>query len=333
MFGLRLGDKPKCAIATRPKPTRVLKALLAREGQDLVVSRATSYDNRAHLAPAFFDQVVRRYENTRLGRQELLAQVLDDTPGALWTLARIEELRRDAVPPLRRVVVAIDPSGGEGDDHDEVGIVCCGVDETDHGWVLCDASGHYSPSDWAKAAIQVYRNCGADRIVAEVNYGGAMVESVLRQVDPNIPFTAVHASRGKVARAEPIAALYEQARVHHLGAFPELEDEMSCFTSSGFAGGAPNRVDALVWSLSELMAQPMASFGIYELYRQMAGELTARETALIAAPDPRQQREKAILDERRRFAALMADRPPTPAEAAAHVEEIDRIMTGRHSYA
>jgi len=161
-----------------------------------------------------------------------------------------------------------------------------------------------------------------------------MVETTLRMVDSNIPFTAVRASRGKLTRAEPISALYEQGRVHHLGVFPELEDQMCAFTPDiDRAAGSPDRVDALVWAISELMVAPMRSFGIFELYRQMAEEQTSRESALIAAPDPRLQREKAILDERARYAGLMADRPPTPEEAAAHVTAIDDIVTGRHAYA
>jgi hypothetical protein len=163
-----------------------------------------------------------------------------------------------------------------------------------------------------------------------------MVEATIRMVDPGVPFTSVTASRGKVARAEPIAALYEQGRVHHLGSYPELEDQMCGFTTAfdrRTAGYSPGRVDALVWAITELMVAPMKGSGIYELYRQMAGELAARETVRIEAPDPIQQRHEAIRAERSRYAALMADRPPTAAEAAAHVEEIDRIMTGRHAYA
>ena len=269
MFGLRLGENPRCAIATTPKPTRILKSLLAREGQDVVVSRASSYDNRANLAASFFDQITKKYENTRLGRQELLAELLDDFPGALWNRDRIEQLRRDAAPQFRRVVVALDPSGGSGEEHDEVGIVGCGVDESDHGWVIADASGHFAPNEWAKVAVGLYHTLAADRIVAEKNFGGDMIESVLRQIDPNIPYTGVTASRGKIARAEPIAALYEQGRVHHLGCFPELEDEMACFTPGGLLV-SPNRVDALVWCLTDLMAQPMASWGIFEFTRRAA---------------------------------------------------------------
>jgi hypothetical protein len=172
----------------------------------------------------------------------------------------------------------------------------------------------------------------ADRIVAEVNYGGGMVEATIRMVDPGVPFTSVTASRGKVARAEPIAALYEQGRVHHLGSYPELEDQMCGFTTAfdrRTAGYSPGRVDALVWALSELMVVPMKSFGIYELYRQMAAEQTARVTALIAAPDPVHQRHLAILEERERFAALMRDRPATAEEAAEHTRAIDQIISGR----
>jgi hypothetical protein len=162
-----------------------------------------------------------------------------------------------------------------------------------------------------------------------------MVETTLRMIDGNIPFTAVRASRGKVTRAEPVSALYEQGKCHHLGVFPALEDQMCAFTPDvdRAAGGSPDRVDALVWALAELMITPMASYGIYELYRQMAEEQTTRETARITAPDPRQQRREAILAERQRYAALMADRPPTAEEAAEHTRAIDAILCGRHSYA
>jgi phage terminase large subunit-like protein len=229
MFGLRLGNRPQCAVATTPKPTKTLRGLLAREGLDVVVTRSTSYDNRAHLAPQFFSEITRRYEGTRLGRQELMAELLDDVPGALWTRDRLEELRRDTAPVFRRIIVAIDPSGTA--DGDEVGIVAVGQAEDDHAYVLADASGQMAPPDWARRAIALYHDLRADRVVAEVNYGGGMVEATLRMMDPSVSFTSVTASRGKVARAEPIAALYEQGRVHHLGSFPELEDQMCGFTT------------------------------------------------------------------------------------------------------
>ena len=284
MFGLRIGARPRCAIATTPKPTRLLKEILAREGKDCVVSRSTSYANRANLAESFFSNIISRYENTRLGRQELLAEVLSDIPGALWTRDRIDELRREVCPPLRRVVIAVDPSGGAGDEHDEVGLVVAGVDEAGQGWVLVDASANMGPHDWAQRAVELYHEHRADRVVAEVNYGGAMVEAVLRGADPNIPFTGLHASRGKAVRAEPISALYEQGRVHHLGFFPTLEDELCNFTTSGYVGPSPNRADALVWCLTELMAQPMPGFGLYEVTRRRAAGETLEQIAGTSIP-------------------------------------------------
>jgi predicted phage terminase large subunit-like protein len=251
-------------------------------------------------------------------------------PGALWNHGIIEAARVSAVPELVRIVVAIDPAVTSGDDADETGIVVVGKDKSEQGYVLADCSGQYAPIEWANVAINAYRTHGADRIVAEVNNGGEMVEGTIRMVDPNVAFTAVRASRGKVTRAEPVSALYEQGRVHHLGVFPALEDQMCAFTPDiNRAAGSPDRVDALVWALAELMIAPMRSAGIYELYRQMAEEQETRETALIAAPHPRLRREKAILDERSRFADIVAVRLPTPAEAATHVAAIDQILTER----
>jgi hypothetical protein len=187
-----------------------------------------------------------------------------------------EELRRDTAPVFRRIVVAIDPSGtAEGD---EAGIIAVGLAEDDHAYVLADASGQLAPPDWARRAIALYHDLLADRIVAEVNYGGGMVEATLRMMDPGVSFTSVTASRGKVARAEPVAALYEQGRVHHLGSYPELEDQMCGFTTAfdrRTAGYSPGRVDALVWALTELMVQPMPAFGIFEYYRRLANDLPA----------------------------------------------------------
>jgi phage terminase large subunit-like protein len=270
-FGLRLGSRPRCVVATTPRPTRLIRELLAREGQDVVVTRGSTYENRANLAEGFFSHVARRYEGPRLGRQELLAELLEDIPGPLWSPELLEAARRDAAPVLQRIVVAIDPSGG-GEDADETGIVACGVDSEGRGWVLGDASGHYQPAAWARRAVELYRSLSADRIVAEVNFGGAMVEATIRAVDPNVPFRAVHASRGKVARAEPVSALYEQGRVFHLGVFPSLEDQMSTFTSNSpqREAGSPDRVDALVWALTDLIIEPMKGFGIFEYYRKRA---------------------------------------------------------------
>lgn len=207
MFGLRLGDHPRCAVATTPRPTRLIRDLLAREGGDVVVTRGTSFENRDNLAPEFFSQITKKYEGTRLGRQELLGELLTDTPGALWSHAMIEEARRDHAPTFRRIVVALDPSGTQ--EGDETGIIAVGLAEDDHAYVLTDASGQYAPPEWAKTAIAIYYRLHADRMVAEVNYGGGMVEATIRAIDPNVSYTSVTASRGKVARAEPVAAFYD----------------------------------------------------------------------------------------------------------------------------
>jgi predicted phage terminase large subunit-like protein len=225
------------------------------------------------LAPAFLNEIVRRYEGTRLGRQELEAEILEDVPGAMWSRAIIEAGRVASAPELTRLVVAIDPAAGSGEHSDETGIVVAGKNAAGHGYVLADLSGRHAPTEWARAAIAAYRAHDADRIVAEVNNGGEMVEATVRMVDPTVPFTAVHAARGKVARAEPVAALYEQGRVHHLGALPQLEDQMCGFAHDfdrAAAGYSPDRVDALVWALSELLVQPIAGEGIFEVYRRLA---------------------------------------------------------------
>jgi phage terminase large subunit-like protein len=219
-FGLRLGRHPRCLVATTPRPTKLIRELLAREGGDVVVTRGSTYENRENLAAGFFDQIIRKYEGTRLGRQELNAELLEDTPGALWSHAIIDAMRQAAAPQLARIVVAIDPAVTSGEDADETGIIVVGKDHQGHGYVLADASGKHQPIEWARSAVAAYRAHHADRIVAERNNGGAMVEATIRMVDDNVPVTTVWASRGKVARAEPVSALYEQGRVHHIGSFP-----------------------------------------------------------------------------------------------------------------
>src|SRR5437764_11581854 len=285
MFGLRAGTDPRGVVTTTPRPIRLLRELLA--DSKVVVTRGTTYDNRRYLAPSFFGQIVRKYEGTRLGRQELQAEILEDLPGALWSRGLIEACRVSHRPTdLVRVVVAIDPAARSAETSNETGIIVAGKDANGDGWVLADVSGRYQPVEWAKAAIAAYRAHRADRIVAEINNGGDMVEATLRMVDPNVPFGAVHASRGKVARAEPVATLYEQGKVRHLGAFPILEDQMCAFvrdpgswSGSGFDGGgastSPDRVDALVRALSDLLVQPMPNAGIFERYHQLAMSDTA----------------------------------------------------------
>jgi predicted phage terminase large subunit-like protein len=251
-FGLRLG-RPKQLITTTPRPIKILRELIARDGDDVVVVRGSTYDNRANLAPTFFSQIVREYEGTRLGRQELNAELLEDTPGALWTRDLIEHARiaRDQKPDMRRIVVAIDPAITSHEDSDETGIIVAGLGVDGRGYVLEDCSGKYTPMDWAQKAIGAYNRWHADKIVAEANQGGAMVENTLRVVDRNLPIKLVHASKGKITRAEPISALYEQGRVSHVGAFDQLEDQLCTFTSG--STDSPDRLDALVWALTEIV--------------------------------------------------------------------------------
>src|SRR5438876_2591117 len=207
MLGMRLGADPRIVVTTTPRPTKLIRALIA--DPTAVVTRGSTYENRTNLAPAFLQQIIRKYEGTRLGRQELEAEILDDVPGALWTRGVIEASRACSAPTLLRVVVAIDPAASSSEDADETGIIVAGRDGQGQGWVLADASGRYPPAEWAKTAIAAYRAHRADRVVAEVNNGGEMVEATLRVINPYLPSRAVPASRGKLTSAEPVAALYE----------------------------------------------------------------------------------------------------------------------------
>lgn len=250
MFGLRLGTNPQAVVTTTPRPLRLLREL--RAADSTVVTAGSTYENRGNLARPFLEEIVTKYEGTRLGRQELQGELLEDVPGALWTRKRIDELRVKAAPLLRRVVVAIDPAVTSGEDSDETGIVAVGKAEDGQIYVLADETCRESPLGWATRAIMLFKRLRADRLVAEVNNGGDLVEATLRSVDKSLPYTAVRASRGKRSRAEPIAALYEQGRVHHVGAFDALEDQMCMFTPDGF-DGSPDHVDALVWGATELV--------------------------------------------------------------------------------
>jgi phage terminase large subunit-like protein len=260
MFGLRLGTRPRWLVTTTPRPIKLLKDLLAREGQDVVVTRGSTFENAANLAPPFLEAIRKRYEGTRLGKQELFAEMLSDTPGALWSSDMIEKANDvGKLPDMRRVVVAIDPSGtrGASDGGDSIGIVVAGLGVDGLGYILADRTCKLSPDGWGRRAVDAYREFKADRIVAERNFGGAMVEHVIRTVDRNIPYREVTASRGKVARAEPVAALYEQGKIRHAQRLPELEEQMLAMTGNGYAaGGSPDRLDAAVWALTELMGAP-----------------------------------------------------------------------------
>jgi phage terminase large subunit-like protein len=268
MLGLRLGRDPRCVVTTTPRPMRLVR-VLASSPDYVALSRGRTAENAAHLAPAFLAAIVKRYEGTRLGRQELEAELIEDVPGALWSRALLERegVRVAVLPELRRIVVAIDPAATSGEASDETGIVVAGVSFDGHGYVLDDLSGHWTPHQWASRALAAYRARAADRIVGEVNNGGEMVEATLRAIDPVAAFKAVRASRGKVVRAAPVAALYEKGHVHHLGAFPALEDQMCSFTGAR-ARPSPDRLDALVWAITELMIEREEAAGLLEFYRR-----------------------------------------------------------------
>ncbi len=268
-FGLRLGRRPRQMFTTTPRPLPLIKELIADPAT--VVTRGATRENLANLAPAFVQTIIRKYEGTRLGRQELEAEILEDMPGALWRREAIERARVKAAPALERIVVAVDPAVTSGAESDETGIIVAGRGGG-HGYVLDDRSRRASPMEWAREAVAAYRRRKADRIVAEVNNGGDLVAATIRMIDGAVAFKPVRASRGKQLRAEPVAALYEQGRVHHVGAFPELEDQMCGFAGAGDRRGAgsPDRLDALVWALTELLVEPV-EIGIIEFYRDAAG--------------------------------------------------------------
>ena len=251
-FGLRLGKNPQAVVTTTPKPIAIIKELI--HDVSTVVTRGTTYENRDNLAPTFYTKIITKYEGTRLGRQELQAEVLDDNPGALWQRTVIDETRVQHAPPtLKRIVVGVDPAVSSNPDSDLTGIVVVGVDDRwpAHYYVLDDLSLIETPDKWAEVVVAAYARHGADRIVGEVNNGGDLIETVLRTKDMDLAYRGVHATRGKVVRAEPISALYEQRRVHHVGSFGALEDEM-CDFNPMTSTASPDRMDALVWAITEL---------------------------------------------------------------------------------
>lgn len=262
-FALRLGDDPRCVVTTTPRTAPALKALLA--SPSTVQTHAPTEAN-LHLPENFLQEVHARYAGTRLGRQELDGILLEDVDGALWTHAMLDRARVRQAPALDRIVVAVDPPVSAHEGSDACGIVVAGVSMQGPpsewtAWVLEDATVQgASPTGWAQAAVDAMDRWGADRLVAEVNQGGALVEQVVRQVAPQVSYRAVRASKGKTARAEPVAALYERGRVRHAGGFAELEDQMCRMSISGYQGrGSPDRVDALVWALWALLVDPASS--------------------------------------------------------------------------
>ena len=264
-FALRLGENPQACVTTTPRNAPVLKDLLARNST--VVTHAPTQANAMNLASGFIADVTARYGGTRLGRQELDGVLLAEEEGALWSTTGLSGVSVETLPEMDRIVVAVDPPVSHHGKSDACGIVVAGAVTTGpvHTWrayVLADLTMHASsPTAWAKVAIDAMERFGAQRLVAEVNQGGDMVESIIRQIDPMVPYHAVRAHRGKIARAEPIAALYEQGRVSHVRGLSELEDQMCLMTRQGFVGsGSPDRVDALVWALKDLIFDPVAAW-------------------------------------------------------------------------
>ena len=250
MFGLRLGSKPQCLITTTPKPTKLIKDLVQRS--DTQVTKGNTFENADNLADSALAMLKDKYEGTTLGRQELYAEIIDNFEGALWTNDLIEEgrIRDDDERQLSRIIVAVDPAVTANENSDETGIVVVGKDFNNEYYVLEDLSGRYSAEKWGRIAINAFYNWQADLICAEVNNGGDLVERLIRNIDSTISYRSVRATRGKILRAEPISALYEQRKVHHVGQYPELESQMCSYT--GETNSSPDRLDALVWGLTEL---------------------------------------------------------------------------------
>jgi len=250
MMGLRLGQHPQVLVTTTPRPLPTIKELV--KDPTTYLTRGSTFENKENLAEPFLKKILAKYEGTRLGRQELYAEILEDVEGALWTLSLIEKAIVKEVPDMERIVVALDPATTKKESSDEFGIIVAGLGEDGYGYVLDDLTGKYSPSEWARVSLNAYYTRKADRVVAEANQGGDMIEHTLRVYDSNVSYKSVHASKGKKTRAEPIAALYEQHKIKHLGHFPELETEMTTWAAKE-GEPSPNRVDALVWAFTELM--------------------------------------------------------------------------------
>lgn len=238
----------RVVVSTTPRPVKEIRELLA--SPDVHVTKGTSFENWRNLN-ALTQNKLASLRGTRLGRQELMAEVLDDVPGALWTRAVLEKTRVKAAPAMSRIVIGVDPAVTSGEDADETGIIAAGRGVDGEYYILSDASCRLSPDGWARQAVQLYESLDADRIVAETNQGGDLVERIVRSIKKGVAYKAVRASRGKVVRAEPIAALYEQGKVHHVGMFERLEDQLCTYTPQHY-DGSPDRLDALVWALTEL---------------------------------------------------------------------------------
>lgn len=287
MFGLRLGEHPRVIVTTTPRPIRLLKEVILRS--DTVITKGTTMENLVNLAAPFRKAVVDKYLGTRIGRQELNAEILDDVPGALWNRGMLDETRIrpvDSVTPIslpwfQRVVVSVDPQKELGETAAETGIMVTAKDGQGHGYLLEDLSFNGSPDEWGRTAVLAFDEWDADVIVYEANQGGEMVAAVLRNAAKKlkedglrtadfVPLIPVHATRGKYVRAEPVSQLYEQKKIHHVGTFPELEDQLCEYTPDGDMGYSPDRMDALVWGFTELLIGQVSHEGLMDYYRQEA---------------------------------------------------------------
>lgn len=253
-FGLRLGSHPQVIVTTTPRPTPIIKLLMADEKTH--VTTGSTYENKANLPESFIKSIERKYEGTRMGKQEIFAEILDDTEGALWTYALIDYVKK--LPELKRIVVAVDPAITNTKESDETGIVVVGLGCDGLGYILEDCSGQYTPNGWGTMVASLSYKWKADRVVAEVNQGGDMVETIIRGIDPVISYKGVHASRGKRTRAEPVAALYEQRKIKHYGSHAGLETQMTTWDTR--TEDSPDRVDAMVWGITEIMLNDEKSF-------------------------------------------------------------------------
>ncbi len=261
MFGLRLGAAPRVIITTTPRPTPFLKQLL--KDPNVAVTRGSTFDNAQNLAPPFLTHMERQYGDTCLGRQELYAEIVEETKGSLWNRVLIERAKADFKKgALQRIVIAVDPAVTNGPKSDETGIIVAGLTQEGIGVILEDLSGRFATHSWVQSVVANYHHWKADRVVAEVNMGGDLVEQLLRVHDPSLSYKGVRATRGKVVRAEPIAALYEQGKVWHASTFPHLEEQL-CSYVPGQSYGSPDRLDALVWALTDLMLTPSFSGQIW----------------------------------------------------------------------
>jgi phage terminase large subunit-like protein len=252
-FCMRAGQDPRQLVTTTPRATELIKAIVGGQEGKVHVTRGRTQDNKSNLAPRFLEKIVKRYEGTRLGRQELNAEILGDLPGALWSQATLDTYRVSEAPELGRTVVSIDPAVTNTEDSDKHGLIVAAMGPDQTGYLVEDASLSGSPLDWARAAILLAKKHNADGVVVEVNQGGDMVAHTLRSIAPNLNIIEVRATKGKHVRAEPIAALYEQGRIRHVGQFPAIENQMTQMTTEGYQGeNSPDELDAVVWAFTEL---------------------------------------------------------------------------------